>query len=174
MKNLIKKLFEKSIELGDVKYSEKEVNTNWIGNPPTSKGRIKVVEQKLEVAFPDDYKELVLIANGFKTSTYSVEPSFLPIEEVEYFRKLYPDVPEMFRGGNKEFDEIGINLEKSIVIAGVNEEQQFLIIPPEDKNANWKYWKFANWIPGEEEYEDLKEYLKSVIEFLEETIKEEK
>lgn len=58
------------------------------------------------------------------------------------------------------------------MIAGLEDEQQFLIIPPNSKNGNWKYWKFANWIPGEEEYENLKDYLENVIEFLDDQISE--
>jgi len=170
MKNLIKTLFLKSIELGDIKYTEEEIKSNWIGNRPTSIEIINQVERKLKISFPKDYKDLLLITNGFKTSNDAVEPSFLPIEEVDYFKNLYPEVSEFYSG--EILGDIGKNLERSILVAGKNEEQQFLLIPPKDKNGKWKYWKWAHWIPSEEEYENLEHYLNSVIEFLDDEIKE--
>ncbi len=49
-------------------------------------------------------------------------------------------------------------LSKSIIVAGKQEEQWFLLIPPTNVNDNWKYWKFASQIPGEIEYNNLTEY----------------
>jgi len=167
VENLIKVLFRKSIELGGVEYSHNEIKSNWIGNRPASIKMINEAEKKLKTLFPKDYKELLLIANGFKTSSEEVEPSFLPVEEIDYLKNIFPSIIESYEDTLKE-------LEDSILIAGKDEEQQFLIIPPKEENGKWKYWKFANWIPGEEEYENLKDYISSVIEFLEETIKEEK
>lgn len=167
MENLIKKLFEKSIKLGDVEYSEKEINSIWIGNPPASKEMINKVEKKLKVSFPEDYKALLLITNGFKTCNDAVEPSFLKIEAVDYFKNIDPFAVKCYK-------DTLIELSESILIGGKNEEQQFLIIPPKNEKENWRYWKFANWIPGEQEFKNLKDYLNNVIIFLEKTIKEEK
>ncbi len=148
MENLLKKLFEKSIELGDIEYSEKEINSTWIGNSPTTKEMINKVEEKLKASFPEDYKELLLITNGFKTSNNAVEPSFMKIGEVDYLKNIDPFVVECYEDTLEELSE-------SILIGGRDEEQYFLIIPPKDEKENWRYWKFANWIPGEEEYKDL-------------------
>ena len=62
--------------------------------------------------------------------------------------------------------------ERSIAIGGINEEQMFMLIPPANSNDDWEYWKFANWIPGEEPYPSLKYYFLSVIEFCREEIHE--
>jgi cell wall assembly regulator SMI1 len=148
VENLLKKLFEKSIELGDIEYSEKEINSTWIGNSPTTKEMINKVEEKLKASFPEDYKELLLITNGFKTSNNAVEPSFMKIGEVDYLKNIDPFVVECYEDTLEELSE-------SILIGGRDEEQYFLIIPPKDEKENWRYWKFANWIPGEEEYKDL-------------------
>ncbi|WP_324026553.1 hypothetical protein QSV08_03285 [Maribacter sp. BPC-D8] len=63
-------------------------------------------------------------------------------------------------------ENIGKQLEKSILVGGINQEQYFLLIPPNATNEKWKYWKFANWYPGEEEFDDLHSYFKSTLEFI--------
>ena len=47
-----------------------------------------------------------------------------------------------------------------------------MLIPPAEGNDDWEYWKFANWIPGEEPYASLEDYFLSVIAFCKERIKE--
>ncbi len=156
MEDLIKKLFKESIESGNIEYSEQEINSNWIGNPPATEDMINKVEEKLNVSFPQDYRELLLIANGFKTSNDAVEPSFMKIEDVDYLKDVDPFLIECYED---TLEELAI----SIIIGGKHEGQQFLLIPPTDEKGHWRYWKFANWIPGEEEFKDLKDYLNYVI-----------
>jgi len=68
---------------------------------------------------------------------------------------------------------IGKQLEKSVLVGGINQEQYFLLIPPKSKNEKWKYWKFANWHPGEEEYINLENYFSEVLNFMNEQIETE-
>ncbi len=159
MKKILENLFKKSIEVGDVKYSDEEVRSNWIGNRPATLKIIETAEKKLNVSLPEDYKELLLVANGFKTSSHAVEPNFLPVEKIDYLKNLDPFIVEGYE--DTLFDE----LERSIVIGG-EAETQFLLIPPKQQESKWKYWKFAHWIPGEMEYENLTAYLNNVINFL--------
>ena len=72
-----------------------------------------------------------------------------------------PTVIDIWRNAGNE--DISSELAKSIIVAGKQEEQWFLLIPPSDNKSKWKYWKFANWIPGEIEYENLEEYFRDVI-----------
>lgn len=160
MERLLKKLFEKSIEVGTVEYTKEEVNSNWIGASPTSIETIHKIEEKLKISFPQDYKDLLLIANGFKMSNDGVEPSFIEIEEVDYLKNIEPFIIECYEDTLAE-------LEESILIGGKREEQKFLLIPPSNDKENWRYWKFANWIPGIHEYKNLEHYLKDVINFIE-------
>ena len=69
-------------------------------------------------------------------------------------------------------EDVVCELEKAIMIGGYEEEQQFLLIPPTDAEQEWKYWKFAMWILGEQEFTDLKSYMESIIAFLNEQINE--
>jgi len=63
-------------------------------------------------------------------------------------------------------DIIGIEIWESILIGGINQEQYFLLIPPNLTNEKWKYWKFANWHPGEEEHLNLESYFTEVLNFM--------
>ena len=157
MRELIESLFKKSIELGDVQYTEVEIENSWIGNDPATSKQIKDAESKLSVSFPDDYKELLSITNGFKTSNYNVFTSFMKIEEVAYFKEVIPHAIEAYEDTLPELNE-------AIIIAGANETQQFLLVPPVKSRPEWRYWAFANWHPGEEEYNGLEDYLKNTID----------
>ncbi len=55
----------------------------------------------------------------------------------------------------------------------INQEQYFLLIPPNSINEKWKYWKFANWCPGEEEHENLESYFIDVLTFMNEQTESE-
>lgn len=171
MKAILSQLFEKSVALGDEEYSDEQKVAKWIGNPPATSENIRQAEKRLNVILPEDYKQMLLVANGFPTSNNSVEPSFEAISEVDYYRNYKFNAIDSWRdlGG---LDDVVDELEKAILIAGLNDEQQFLIIPPAVKGEHWKYWKFAMWIPGEEEYESLNDYLDSVVVFLDDLLEE--
>tara|TARA_B100000745_G_C20007454_1_gene342145 strand:+ start:18 stop:542 length:525 start_codon:yes stop_codon:yes gene_type:complete len=173
MKETLEILFDKSIELGDENYSEEQIKTKWIGNLPVSATEIENAEKRLEIKLPQDYIEMVSIANGFPTCSNSVEPSFQKVDEIDFYRNFQWNVIDTWKEKG-ELNEVVSDLERAIVIAGLEDEQQFLIIPPTNGRNKWKYWKFAMWIPGEEEYQDLKNYLEGVIEFLTEQIQENK
>lgn len=171
MKETLGILFKKSIELGDESYTKQQVITEWIGNPPANAIEIKNAEKRLGIKLPQDYIEMISTANGFLTCSNSVEPSFQKIEEIDFYRNFRWNVIGTWKEMGVMSDVV-TELEKAIMIAGFEDEQQFLIIPPTNNNDKWKYWKFAMWIPGEEEYENLNDYLDSVIGFLNDEIKE--
>ena len=171
MKDTLNILFDKSIQLGEANYTEKQVELKWIGNPPVSSIEIEEAESRLGIIFPQDYIELLTIANGFPTCSNSVEPSFLKVSEIDFYKNYHWNVIDDW-SETGELDDIVSELKRAIMIAGHGEEQQFLIIPPTASNNKWKYWKFATWIPGEEVHADLHSYLVSVIDFLNDVIKE--
>jgi len=156
---LIKTLFKTSIEKGEHVYTSAEIESNWIGSQPALSEEITNAELRIKQTLPPDYKELMGITNGFKTSNDSLEPSFLPIQEIDYLKNVIPFIIECYEDTLPE-------LEESILIAGKNEEQQFLLIPPTAKRSEWKYWKFANWHAGEREFKGIQDYIESVISFL--------
>ncbi|WP_312077038.1 SMI1/KNR4 family protein [Chryseobacterium sp.] len=136
--------------------TKSQIQNQWIGFEPAKTETIKEAEKKLKIILPEDYKKFIQITNGFSAPN-SVEPAFMKIEEIDYLKNI---------------DKSGIieayhmpELENSILVAGKDEEQYFLLIPPKDENSKWKYWKFANWIPGAEEYENFEVYFSDVLEF---------
>lgn len=158
---LLKIVFEKSIQLGNYPYTPAEIAANWIGDEPASQAAIAQKEKALQLSLPEDYKALLQVTNGFKTSDDAEEPSFLPVEEVDYLQAVFPELIE-------GYEDTLPALRDSILVAGKLEEQQFLLIPPKGERKEWQYWKFANWIPGEEEYTDIKGYSETLISSLSE------
>lgn len=171
MKKNLEILFRKSIELGDENYTNEQIEVKWIGNPPACATDIENAENRLGIKLPNDYIEMITIANGFPTCSNSVEPSFQKVQEIDYYRNYEYNVIDTWKELG-ELDEVINELEMAIMIAGFEEEQQFLIIPPKSENEKWKYWKFALWIPGEEEYQQLNDYFEGVIRFLTNQIQE--
>ena len=47
-----------------------------------------IIRQLRGIKLPEDYVEMVMIANGFPTCSTSVEPSFLKVEEIDFYRNL--------------------------------------------------------------------------------------
>lgn len=132
-----------------------QIQNQWLGFDSANSETITVAEKKLNIILPEDYKNFLKITNGFSAPD-SVEPTFMKIEEIDYLKNV---------------DEGAINayqlpeLKNSILVGGKDEEQYFLLIPPKDKDAKWKYWKFANWMAGEHEFENLESYFKNVLDF---------
>lgn len=162
MRKILEKLSESAIELKDIEYTSIQIQSKWIGNQPASNTQIEKAEQRIRLKLPIDYKKMLVITNGF-TAPNSIEPNFLPVEQIDFLKNVNRDLIDAYSIDGLE--DVGNNLRRSILIAGLNEEQHFLLIPPQEKSEIWKYWKFANWIPGEEEYTGIENYLKEVLDF---------
>ena len=152
-----------SIKLGDIEYSRNQIANNWIGFEPATPTQIESSQNKLALEFPDDYVGFLEITNGLSTPN-QVEPSFMQVEQIEYLKKVYPLIVEIW-SAYEPLLHIGEQLQRSIIVGGKDEEQYFLLIPPKVKEDNWKYWTFSSWGPGETEYSDLKSYFQHVLEF---------
>lgn len=169
MKDVLSKLSKAAIDLGD--YPFEKDSACWIGYNPATDEEIKKTESRLGVNFPSDFKEFMKISNGFP-ATSSIEPSFLSLSKIDYTKNIDPFLIKLWTDKSVVPTELAEKYERSITIGGINEEQMFMLIPPANSNDDWEYWKFANWIPGEEPYPSLKDYFLNVIEFCKEEIKE--
>ena len=166
MKKILTDLFQKSLTMNDNNYfTSEQIKNNWIGNLPATEIEIEETELRLGIILPADYKEFLKIANGYPTYNDAVEPSFEKINQIQYLKDFYPDIIDIWRDTGNE--DVSKELSKSIIVAGKQEEQWFLLIPPTDENKNWKYWKFASWIPGEIEYKNLTEYFLDTVNGIE-------
>ncbi|WP_210151537.1 SMI1/KNR4 family protein [Chryseobacterium scophthalmum] len=132
-----------------------QIQNQWLGFDPAKNETITETEKKLNIILPEDYKNFIKITNGFSAPN-SVEPTFMKIEDIDYLKNIEKEAIDAY-----QIPE----LENSILVAGKDEEQYFLLIPPKDKISKWKYWKFANWIPGKNEFENLEIYFKDVLDF---------
>ena len=159
MEELLLEISKQVIELGDFDFNEIQKNNNWIGNSPATNEEISLKEKELNIILPKDYKEFLLISNGYAASN-DIEPSFEKIERIDFLKNVIPEIIE-----NYQIEE----LSESLIIAGFNGEQQFFLIPPKN-DVGWRYWKFANWQAGEHEFENLENYFLNIIEFNKEQI----
>lgn len=129
---------------------------------PTTEKHINEVEKQLGVALLHEYKQFLLITNGF-SQTSITEPEFFSINKIDWLKNVEKELIEIWK--NDGIKDVGEQLERAIIIGDSNGEQQFLLISPR-KNEVWKLWKFASWIPGAEEYDTLETYFNELLEFL--------
>lgn len=139
--------------------TELQIKNQWLGFEPAEIEEIQNAEIKFKINLPEDYINFLKLTNGFSSSN-SIEPTFMKIQDIDYLKNIEPFAIECY--------EHLPELENCILIAGKDEEQYFLLIPPNDEFEKWRYWKFANWIPGEYEFENLECYFKDVLQFMEE------
>ncbi|MDT3402105.1 SMI1/KNR4 family protein [Mucilaginibacter terrae] len=145
-------------------FTDEQRKLGWLGYQPATTEAIEAAEQKLGVALPGDYKQFLLITNGFFTTSDSTELTFAPVEEIDYLKNIDDFIVEVW--SDPAIIDVGEQLIRSIIIGGINDEQYFLLIPNDNESIEWTYWKFASWIPGAHPYKNLDDYFTSTLEFL--------
>ncbi len=162
MKELLHAISIKALAQGKIPFSEQQFKAQWLGENPASRSAITHCEDKLKLQLPTDYIEFLCCSNGF-VSTSDIHATFLPVEDIDYFEVKDKELVDFW--SNKE-PEIGLRLQRSILIAGLSEDQQLLLVPPHE-NEGWHYWQFAAWIPGIVSFENLSAILNDQLAFLE-------
>jgi hypothetical protein len=152
-----------AVKLQRSAFTDNQKQSNWLGCTPALLADIEIAENRLRVKFPKDYKNLLLVTNGFFTPCNSTEPTFEKIERVDYLKNIDTYLLEIWNEG--VLADVGELLNRAIVVGGMDDEQYFFLIPPIG-SENWQYWKFANWIPGEKRYQSLDQYFASVLDFM--------
>lgn len=170
MLKTLQEISKKALLLNDFDFSDEQIKAKWLGTTVAQDKEISDTEKRLKIKLPDDYVEFLKISNGFP-QTSSTSCSFLSVDKIDYLKTLDEDLVEIWNE-NDALKEVGEALTTAILIGGLNEEQQFLLIPPNKTRDKWAYWQFASWIPGEEEYPSLKDYFKSDLSFLKEQTKD--
>ena len=136
MEYLFKQISQLAIKLGDVAFTDEQIKSQWLGNAPATAAEIKLAEDRLGVELPQDYKDFLLVTNGFSAPN-DIEPSFEPVNNIDFLKTVDSDLIDIW--SEVELIEIGKELAKSIIVAGINEEQYFLLIPPDSVGEKWKY-----------------------------------
>lgn len=167
MKEILVAISLLSLKFGEAEFASSiQKENNWLGFEPTSKQQILDTEKRLNVELPADYKDFLLITNGFTAPT-TIDPSFMKVEDIDYLSNVDPFAIEVW-SQYEELKYVAEALKRSILVGGKNEEQYFLLIPPLTKTDKWHYWTFASWMPREHEFENLDTYFKHVLEFIKE------
>ncbi|RYE23783.1 MAG: SMI1/KNR4 family protein [Sphingobacteriaceae bacterium] len=155
MKTLLKTISENALDYETFNFTSEQKETKWLGNVPTSNKQVFEIETRLGIILPQDYKDFLFTTNGFSAPD-DTEPSFLDAGNVDFLKNIDNFIIEAYNIPE---------LNNAIVVAGLDEEQYFLLIPPTPAFSDWKYWKFANWIPGEQAFDNLEQYFESVLKF---------
>jgi cell wall assembly regulator SMI1 len=156
MKKVLIEISKKAIKHENYTFTSEQKSNNWLGTTPATEKQIIDAENRLGVKFPNDYKDFLILTNGFFAPN-TIEPSFVSIEKVDFLKNIDNDTIQAYGM---------VELENAIIVAGILEDQYFLLLPPKSENEKWIYWKFANWYPGEHAFENLKHYFENVLEFI--------
>jgi hypothetical protein len=167
MLKILQDISKRAILLNEIDITDEQLSTRWLGSPPASNEIISQAEKTLQIKLPPDYIEFLKICNGFP-ATHSTAVTFLPADKIDYLINVDEFLVEVWSNTGLEAGEA---LARSILVGGLDEEQHFLLVPPGGSSQKWRYWKFASWIPGQEEYTDLNSFLKSELTFLRELTK---
>lgn len=161
IKNILKEISVKAIELGDLEYTKMQLDSSWIGYSSATQKEIEKTEKRLRISLPQDYKDFLMLTNGFQAAS-NVEPSFSSCNKIGFLKNVDNELCQIWiKDGVKE---VGLKLKTAIKVGGFDEEQYFFLIPPSKKNPNWEYWVFASWAPGETIFYSLFEYFQFVLE----------
>lgn len=164
MKQILQEISELAILLNDEDFTNEQQRSKWLGYPAATDAEISALQNRLQISLPADYIEFLKICNGFAVHS-SVHPSFAPASQVDYLKNVDEDLIDIW-GTFEELADVTAALAKSIKVGGFDEEQYFLLIPPGDKEKEWRYWEFASWRPGESPSNDLTHHFTEVLEFL--------
>ena len=137
MNNLLKKISEKAIKLGDFEFTQEQAENKWLGNKPASENEIKLAEKRLGIELPTDFKMFLSITNGFSAPN-DIEPTFEPVDKIDFLKNIDSFIIEAYSIDG--IQNVGEQLEKSIIVGGINEEQYFLLIPSDLKNYNFIFY----------------------------------
>jgi hypothetical protein len=168
IKALISSVSKNSIKLNPEFFTDDEKLNKWIGKEPATADAIKDAEKRLSVVLPDDVIDLYETTNGTSEILKQTFGGFVPIGKIDWLKNLQPETIEAYSGMGEAYVEA---LNNSIVIAGSNHPHSVFIIQPYGTFKNWRYWEFAHFLPGENEFQGIEKYLERLNNFLEDQIK---
>ena len=166
LKQLLQRISEQAIKNKDLDYSDVVLRTHWLGYPPATAAQISAAEKRLGVTLPDEYKSLLLITNGFRANG-NIGVSYLPVEKIGWLCDLDADLVNIWGSASSTpLDSIqAAGFRRSILIGGLHEEQQLLLVPPGGSDKQWQCWRYASWAPGITTYPTLRYYLEDGLLF---------
>ncbi len=164
----LKQISISAIELDGERFSDEEKSAKWIGKAPATDAAIDDTQKRLGISFPKDVIELYKTTNGTSVILSQTFGDFAPIEKIDWLKNIQPETIEAYAEMGEAYLE---NLKNSIVIAGLTHPHQVFIIQPHGEHTNWRYWEFASYLPGENEFKGIEKYFERLNVFLEDQIK---
>lgn len=162
---LLKRISELAISQDTHDFPAHIKNANYLGRPPASATELDEAEQKLQLTLPRDYKEFLLASNGFDCFS-SIGVTLSSIDKVDYLVNVDKELVEIWVSSLEDANpEFSTKLANSIIVGGVAEEQQLLLIPL--GNQQWECWFFSNWGAGETIYPGFRYYMEEELQRLE-------
>jgi hypothetical protein len=122
MEKLLKDISKRAFLLNEFDFTEESKEKKWLGYQPASDEEIASAEATLQVKFPNDYIEFLKTTNGFP-QFITTGVTFLPVTEVDYLLNINEDLVEIW--SQEGLNDIGDALSQSLLVGGLNEEQQF-------------------------------------------------
>lgn len=162
---LLRKISALAISQNTFVFPDEIIANNYLGKPPATINAISEAEKRLQVTLPEDYKQFLLASNGFECFS-DIGVTILPIEEVDYLMNV--DTPHVeARTRNPEIYNTGFGekLSNSIIIGGILEEQQLLLIPLGSQQL--ECWYLPGWESGETFYPGFRFYMEEELQKLE-------
>ncbi len=165
----IQNISKNAIALHPEQYTEAEIKEQYIGKAPATEDAISATEKRLGIALPKDVIEFYKISNGTLELCKQTFGDFTAIEKIEWLKKIQPETIEAYAGMGEAYEA---NLNNSILLAGENHPHQILLIQPRGDKKDWQYWEFAAYIPGENSFKGIENYLERIDDFLKNQIVE--
>jgi SMI1 / KNR4 family (SUKH-1) len=168
MKKLLATMSMSAIAHNPDDFTKQEKEDQWIGRDPASDEAIATAEKRLNVQLPPDIIEFYQITNGTSEILSHTFSGFLAIDQIEWLINTNQEVLENYA----EMGEDYLNdLKNSILIAGLDHVHQILLIQPYGRSCKWRYWEFATYIPGANEFGSIEIYLDRINDFLADQIR---
>lgn len=162
-KELLQKISLNAISLNDLEFSTDIKKSKWLGFEPATSSNIEATEKILNISLPNEYKQFLQTTNGFNAYTVT-GLNIHPVEKIDFLKNLDSDIYETLL---KENEGMISALEKTLLIGGLHEDMQLLLVPSKDKKT-WECWVFAYWMINEMKFENFRFYIESELLQLEE------
>jgi hypothetical protein len=164
-RELLNKLSRLAIEQKTMEFSEDVLQRKSLSRPPASKEKVKLLEHRLNLTLPEDYRKFLLTSNGFESFS-STGVTLASAEKVDFLRNVDEQLIDIWADSMDDINpEFGEKLKNSIIIGGHEEEQQLLLIPLQ--KSGWECWHFSSWMPGEVVYQSFRFYMEDELQKLE-------
>jgi hypothetical protein len=146
--------------------------SGWLGFPGATPAEVKLAEERLSLELPGDYKDFLLVTDGFRAFPLS-NPKLLSVNKIDLVRNILdPDLVDIMAGGPVGVDNDDL-LEKyifsAILISAYPDEQMIWLIPPRQKNGIWETWFYADWIPGAIRYPGFRFFMETQLNEIEDS-----